>query len=86
MSADEGAVGYTTSHGLEEQVFTSGKSATPPSPLEGSLQKLQVSGKLSGKIKKVSPKKPKALKRLEPAPGWKPFGSPVKRKLHGKDW
>ena len=87
VSADEGAVGYTPSHGLEETVFTSGKSATPPSPLEGSLQKLQASGKLTGKlVKKVDPKIPKALKRLEPPPGWKPFGSPVKRKLHGKDW
>ena len=26
------------------------------------------------------------LKKLEPAPGWKPFGTPVKRKLDGKDW
>ena len=28
----------------------------------------------------------RALKRLAPAPGWKPFGTPTKRKLHGKDW
>ena len=28
----------------------------------------------------------KALKKLAPAPGWKPFGTPAKRKLGGKDW
>jgi len=28
----------------------------------------------------------KALKKLAPAPGWKPFGTPAKRKLDGKDW
>ena len=28
----------------------------------------------------------KALKKLAPAPGWKPFGTPTKRKLDGKDW
>ena len=28
----------------------------------------------------------RALKKLAPAPGWKPFGTPTKRKLHGKDW
>ena len=85
MSADEGAVGYSPALGADE-VFTSGKSASPLSPVEGSLQKLEQSGKLSGKIKKVPTKKPAALKRLETAPGWKPYGTPLKRKLHGKDW
>ena len=28
----------------------------------------------------------RALKKLEPAPGWKPFGSPLKKQLDGKDW
>ena len=28
----------------------------------------------------------RALKRLAPAPGWKPFGTPAKRRLDGKDW
>ena len=28
----------------------------------------------------------RALKKLAPAPGWKPFGTPTKRKLDGKDW
>ena len=28
----------------------------------------------------------RALKKLVPAPGWKPFGTLTKRKLHGKDW
>ena len=28
----------------------------------------------------------KALKQLAPAPGWKPFGTPTRRKLDGKDW
>ena len=28
----------------------------------------------------------RALKKIAPAPGWKPFGTPTKRKLHGKDW
>ena len=27
-----------------------------------------------------------ALKKLAPASGWKPFGTPAKRKLDGKDW
>ena len=25
------------------------------------------------------------LKKLEPAPGWKPFGTPAKRKVDGQD-
>lgn len=29
---------------------------------------------------------PRASKKLAPAPGWKPFGTPAKRKLDGKDW
>ena len=28
----------------------------------------------------------RALKKLAPAPGWKPFGTPAKRKLDGEDW
>ena len=28
----------------------------------------------------------RALKKLTPAPGWKPFGTPAKRRLDGKDW
>ena len=28
----------------------------------------------------------RALKKLAPAPGWKPFGTPAKRRLDGKDW
>jgi len=28
----------------------------------------------------------KALKKLAPTAGWKPFGTPTKRKLDGKDW
>ena len=28
----------------------------------------------------------RALNKLAPATGWKPFGTPAKRKLHGKDW
>ena len=28
----------------------------------------------------------KALKKLAPAPGWKPFGTPTRRKLDGQDW
>ena len=82
VSADEGAVGYTPSYGLEEQVVTSG---TLSFPLEGSLQKIKESTKkeFSNKLEKA---KQRALKKLEPAPGWKPFGTPVKRKLHGKDW
>ena len=30
--------------------------------------------------------KERALKKLAPAPGWKPFGTPTKRRLDGKDW
>ena len=80
VSADEGAVGYSPALG-EDEVFTSGKSASPLSPVEGSLKKLQSSGKFTGKIKT-----PRVLKNLKPAPGWKPYGTPLKRKLHGKDW
>ena len=92
VSADEGAVGYSPALGSDE-VFTSGKSASPVSPVEGSLKKLQASGKFTGKTKsplEKSPikkqKTPLALKKLKPAKGWKPYGTPVKRKLHGKDW
>ena len=28
----------------------------------------------------------RALKKLAPAAGWKPFGTPAKRRLDGKDW
>ena len=63
VSADEGAVGYSPALGLDE-VFTSGKSVSPVSPVHGSLQKLQASGKFTGKIKK-----PRALKNLKTAPG-----------------
>ena len=28
----------------------------------------------------------RALKKLAPAPDWKPFGTPAKRRLDGKDW
>ena len=28
----------------------------------------------------------RALKKLAPAPSWKPFGTPAKRRLDGKDW
>ena len=28
----------------------------------------------------------RALKKLAPTAGWKPFGMPTKRRLHGKDW
>ena len=28
----------------------------------------------------------KALKTLAPAPGWKPFDTPTRHKLDGKDW
>ena len=31
-------------------------------------------------------RKKKALKKLAPAPGWKPYGTPTKRRLDGKDW
>ena len=34
-------------------------------------------------LKKASEK---ALKTLAPAPDWKPFGTPTRRKLDGKDW
>ena len=30
--------------------------------------------------------KERALKKLALAAGWKPFGTPTKRRLHGKDW
>ena len=26
------------------------------------------------------------LQKLEPAPGWKPFETPAKRKVDGQDW
>ena len=28
----------------------------------------------------------RALKKLAPAPGWKPFGTPSKRRMEGNDW
>ncbi|CAH3175594.1 unnamed protein product [Porites evermanni] len=36
------------------------------------------------KVKKRAQER--ALKKLAPAPGWKPFGTPAKRRLDEKDW
>ena len=80
---DEGATGYTLPDtGLleeEEEEFT------PGTPLQTSLQKFKASTKkeFSDKLEKA---KQRALKKIAPAPGWKPFGTPAKRRLHGKDW
>ena len=84
-TAEEGATGYQdslddddrTSLFGEEDEFTTGTEIAPTSPLQASLQKF------SEKLEKA---KQRALKKLEPAPGWKPFGTPTKRRLHGKDW
>ena len=40
--------------------------------------------KSSDEVKKRAQER--ALKKLAPAPGWKPFGTPAKRRLDGKDW
>ena len=88
-TADEGATGYTLPDtGLfeeEEEEFTPGMEIVPTTPLQASLQKFKASTKkqFSEKLEKA---KKRALKKLEPAPGWKPFGTPTKRRLHGKDW
>jgi len=62
------------------------------------LSKAKASAKAYGKakaqaviasVKEKAKQKAKeyALKKLQPYPGWEPFGGkPLKRKLHGKDW
>ena len=50
------------------------QSATKPQPTASMLTRAQRKAQR------------RALKKLEPAPGWKPFGTPTQRKLDGQDW
>ena len=52
--------------------------------LQQSVTKPQPSASLLTRAQRRAQRR--ALKKLEPAPGWKPFGTPAKRKLDGKDW
>ena len=52
--------------------------------LQQSVAKSQPSASLLTRAQRRSQRR--ALKKLEPAPGWKPFGSPLKKKLDGKEW
>ena len=51
--------------------------------LQESAQKPQQSASVLTRAQRKAQRR--ALKKLEPAPGWKPFGTPAKRKLDGKD-
>lgn len=84
-TADEGDLGNVLSG---EEIFTTGKeSPAPANPLQHSMeqsrQSLRKKHEMSLRIKRA---RERALKKLAPAPGWKPFGSPVKKKLDGKEW
>ena len=71
----------------EEDTFTTGTEVPVESPLQQSLehfkQSLEKKKEFSEKLKRA---RERALKKLAPAPGWKPFGTPAKRRLDGKDW
>ena len=52
---------------------------------ESPLEKAKESNKK--KFNEAAKRAPeRALKKLTPAAGWKPFGTPAKRSLDGKDW
>ena len=77
--------------GDDEETFMTGQELPPPSPLQKSLDSLKESMEkekaFSAKLKSVKQKaQESALKKLAPAPGWKPFGTPTKRRMEGKDW
>ena len=61
------------------------EGAQGESPLlkEKSIKKKSTPSPVESFISKATEK---ALKKLAPAPGWKPFGTPKKRKLDGKDY
>ena len=61
---------------------------TPQKTAEKSSEELATELSFSDQVGESPWKSPGelALKKLAPAPGWKPFGIPTKRKLHGKDW
>ena len=71
------------------------KTPSPPSgalstadedvPAKSPFQRAQES--IEKKFNKASKRaQERALKKLAPASGWKPFGTPAKRRLDGKDW
>ena len=52
--------------------------------LQQSVAKPQPSASMLTRAQRKAQRR--ALKKLEPAPGWKPFGTPTQRKLDGQDW
>ena len=52
--------------------------------LQQSVAKPQASASVLTRAQRKAQRR--ALKKLEPAPGWKPFGTPTQRKLDGQDW
>ena len=76
------------------------KTPSPPSSVSSTAEEEGVAAKspfqraresIEKKIAEASKRaaeraKERALKKLAPAPGWKVFGTPAKRRLDGKDW
>ena len=52
--------------------------------LQQSAQKLKQTASLLTRAQQRVQRR--ALEKLAPAPGWKPFGTPTKRRMDGKDW
>ena len=98
--SSSGKKSKTPVYDSEGDFDTAAEDVDPLSPL--SLSKAKASAKASAKaygkakaaaviasVKQKAKQKAKeyALKKLQPQPGWEPFGGkPLKRKLHGKDW
>ena len=60
---------------------TSDEDVPAKSPFDRARENIEKKFKESAKRAKE-----RALKKLAPAPGWKVFGTPTKRRLDGKDW
>ena len=67
-------------------VFSTADEDVPTkSPFDRARENIEKKFKESAK-RAAERAKERALKKLAPAPGWKVFGTPAKRRLDGKDW
>ena len=67
-------------------VFSTADEDVPAkSPFDRARENIEKKFKESAK-RAAERAKERALKKLAPAPGWKVFGTPAKRRLDGKDW
>ena len=64
----------------EEDTFTTGTEVPAISPLQQSLEEFKRSIERKKEMsQRITRARERALKKLAPAPGWKPFGTPTKR-------